>query len=172
VDCDRCGQRVHLGCSGWKRGDQQKWKRKEIKWKCWNCQEETGEVAGNTIEEEEADEELINEIKAGKECGKCHKRLRITKVIAKCNKCKNCFHHKCENISREQLLQDVRLGVWRCERCNSKEEMVFENEEGEEDDDNNVIDPEVLTATNNHPLRILQWNADGIKNKIFDLHRV
>ena len=106
-------------------------------------------------------------------CKGCRKKCRRDTTPFYCKECKGPYHQKCTKmniVQRDMVRIDPIKHQWTCQSCIKKEEKKAELAkeiivEEEVDEQTPGKAPEQMKSS----LRILQWNAEAVSGKIFEL---
>ncbi len=184
VDCRNV---CHLskGCSGFviPRGTDRNRVLAMRQWKCPNHSERTETPRDPTetenrstttttppsMEELRATGITFEEAQQQRErCAKCHFVLRCNARPIRCNVCQTGFHSKCSIGARWTSREAAEF---RCTKCDAKEKIRLANQEMVESipscPGKTVSQPTARAAR--PQFKIVQWNADGIRAKMFEL---
>ena len=93
--------------------------------------------------------------------------LRSNTVPVRCSLCSKGFHQKC-STGPKALTHDSH---WKCERCNNlQQNHTSASTYCQLPGSTNSSPSQPLPATSRNKLKIYQWNADGIRPKLMELH--
>ena len=167
-----CGKRCHKAtrCSTISR-----YSVNTAKWSCSDhCQHRTVTVAGRPVDDLQPSSCTSSSAASTTErrtCNHCKKTIakRGTAPLS-CRVCKASFHNCCSGLSRDTLRSVIDTDSWTCPVCAAKPlqqsaQSSFSQAVAQPKD--HAEPKESSTAKNS--LRILQWNADGIKPKLHEL---
>uniref|UniRef100_A0A1I8I854 PHD-type domain-containing protein n=1 Tax=Macrostomum lignano TaxID=282301 RepID=A0A1I8I854_9PLAT len=189
LHCRICDKYYHLqrDCSGLSRWAANK-AIGSTEWRCTSCtnrgsnavnstysfdSDSQPEVAPTEVAEVSRRQELLQRIQRDKpNCTHCRKPIRISTVIACRNTCEGLFHNACTQATRDQIKREVSRGMWRCPPCSKAASRSPPSPTGS--------DPTIPRRGSSAPgwdsskptLTILQWNADGICNKMGELEEL
>ena len=107
-------------------------------------------------------------------CVGCRKTIRANLSPIMCTQCNDFYHGTCSELPkavRELIKEDPVTKLWTCKICQRKMERTADlarklsfEEEVDEVSAN-------MNTTCKSSLRVLQWNAEAISTKMFDLSR-
>ena len=105
-----------------------------------------------------------------KSCSNCKGTLRVangTTISIECKDCKKLFHKSCTGLHKLSL-DAIGKGEesWTCPRCEEKQKIQDHTYQYGGDSTESA---ENSSKRANKSLRILQWNADGLRTKIDEL---
>jgi len=103
-------------------------------------------------------------------CNHCKKTIAKRGIPPlNCQVCKSTLHNRCSGLSRDALRSVIGTNCWTCSVCAAKQQQ--QSAQSSRDAAVQLRDcteqKELSVAKNS--LRILQWNADGIKPKLHEL---
>ena len=99
-------------------------------------------------------------------CAKCLAVLRSNTVPVRCNVCKKDFHQKCSTGPKAS----TRDNLWNCEKCTKlQQNRLAASTNCEPPGPTNSTPSQPLPAAVRRNLKILQWNADGIRPKFIEI---
>ena len=161
--CEICNVASHRGkdCSGVKR-----WKFPTT----WNCGKHHP-LLEEDPEELAAVPPVITAYKGSCSVPSCKSTIKSNHPHIKCLEegCDNRVHLKCSELDKVQTKEYLRgERKWSCTQCLTKrltsDHLTTHN--------NDLADSESPDPKDEHEkLRILQWNADGLRNKIIELRK-
>ena len=95
-------------------------------------------------------------------CEHCKKTIRRDIRPIMCRACRKSYHKVCPNVPRLEADMHALNGTWTCSRCSAAPVAPHTQPVPVE-----VSEPPVSSSRST--LRILQWNADGIRPKLAEL---
>ena len=100
-----------------------------------------------------------------KRCLQCGKVVRYSPNPLVCIGCWRTCHKSCSNMSRGEQSMHISNGSWHCENCSTSA-----NNKGVDSGDRRQAAPSRKTDVSRRGcLKILQWNANGIRTKMVEL---
>ena len=101
-----------------------------------------------------------------RKCFKCKGPIRIDHTPLYCSHCKRPFHGKCTKLTRDAIAAaKLTPNSWTCNRCISILAPIASPA-----DPNSIRSVSERVQKSCKPsLKIVQWNADGLKTKIYEL---
>ena len=184
VRCKPCGRnirvnQVHLTCTGCGAASHKQESCSGVKraalasssWRCCECGApriiNKQPPTNNTI--------LVGQIvgaqnNAGpavsmKRCLVCARVVRATTQPLICAGCQRDCHKSFSKLSRVEQVMHLASGTWKCDICNNAQTNNGYVNTGQPHD-NAVRRAEVRSRSN---LKVLQWNANGLKSKMVEL---
>ena len=166
VVCNGCNQGFHQLCSGLNRYELV---RRRPTWKCPPCKDGVTPTTATT--EQPADEQTNqphpNDL-TGHPCIKCKNRL--VPGYLNCKTCKKGCHQKkeCSGLNTRGACEKAAKGnFWECHFCTVKNRPP-DNPPKDSNDISEKSEPRRKSKLK-RPLRILQWNAEGVNTKMDEL---
>ena len=166
-----CGKKCHKAsrCSRISR-----YSVNTAKWSCSDhCQNSIVTVAGRPADDLQSSS--CSSVPAAgtierSSCNHCKKTIakRGTPPLC-CQVCKATFHNRCSGLSRDSVQSVIGTNLWTCPVCTTKQQQLLTQSSSQAAaQPRDCGEPKHSTAAK-CSLRILQWNADGIKPKLHEL---
>ena len=157
--CNMCRLPRHdkEDCSRIKNRYEVKRMKKKGNWICPSC----------TGDEQPPNEPASDpEVSPPKKCCSCTKTINTRYRHLTCCRCKAASHQKCqEDLTRDAVEKFMKTNSWICKQClTEKEDDPIPGTEEVQD----TPEPKGRGGLK-RPLRVLQWNADGLNTKIPEL---
>ena len=188
LSCFSCDARSHKGekCSGLSRTRQ----ALGI-WKCKSCAQDETQAAstlnppspspppasspdctlrrGNQVtlvgQVVGAPRQVSSSAASSHRCTHCDRVVRATRFPIKCGGCDMLCHKSCTGLVRSRQLVFIDSNAWRCEGCSKKSNSAAT------DPALRLLDASVKRSDfgSRNSIRMLQWNANGLKTKMVEL---
>ena len=97
-------------------------------------------------------------------CAKCSAAVRSKTVPVRCSVCSKGFHQKCSTGPKAS----TRNNLWKCEKCTNIQQNC--TSQSTNCGPSNSLPSQPVPSTTRNKLKIYQWNADGIRPKLLELH--
>jgi len=159
--CEGCGSGCHaaLKCSGLRRGLSVRG------WRCSPCggpppSGGTGELVAGCPVRRLAEGSGASQRPAREPCLMCGRQVRRSGRLLRCSQCDRASHHKCSALTRDELARPNPS--WVCSSCAPPSPRAPSVGAEDEDIAHRVGGAEFLMRG---CLRVMQWNADGIRGK-------
>ena len=178
-ECDYCGKGFRTGqkpfvchqtecsnkCHVWKDcSNISRWSSRN--WFCKTHNTQQGRTDQHPLPATTSDVPSTSTPEPRRKCKKCGKTISHRKPIT-CKCCNDSFHHIHSGLTKDEvkLFLSGNFSTWHCKKCEEREHPSIEQI---------VISPSVEISENNNSkfkqnLRIMQWNANGLKLKVGDL---
>ena len=157
-----CGKHCHKkkDCSNLKRADQER-----NVWECSDCNTtpKEGTIAGRVLKDLVAHTKPKSD--PSRQCPTCLKALRTSISPLICKVCDSEHHKSCAKISRDEIVSHVKNKSWICQGCKKKAEKTTTKNIPDTD----TTKEKTRDFIDSRGIRVLQWNADGIKSKMTEL---
>ena len=108
---------------------------------------------------------IIRPDSSQKRCLQCEKVVRFSTTPLACCGCKRLCHKSCSKLSRGEHDMFIQAGSWRCPNCS-----VNANNAGTDNNTTRRRAPARKADVRSRDcLRLIQWNANGIKIRMLEL---
>jgi len=145
------------------------------KWSCSDhCQSRTVTVAGRPVDDlysSSSSSAPADSSTDRRSCNHCKKTIaRRGTLPLSCQVCKANFYNGCSGLSRDMLRSVIGTGCWTCSACTTKQlQQSPQPLPIQADAQPRDCGESKEGTTVKESLKILQWNADGIKPKLHEL---
>ena len=117
--------------------------------------------------------ERSNDGEPAESCTKCKKTLRRDFTKYYCEKCKGAHHKGCTGVESEEALSKIKEDpehcTFTCEKCQRVQEAILEKATPIVFDEELVEKSGGMSTETKGYLRVLQWNAEALAPKMFEL---
>ena len=168
LTCRTCSATSHKqeACSGLKRGQQTPGHLT-----CTDCdptqrRHQPSHLTGPTLVSQQIGAlRPIRPDSSQKRCLQCEKVVRFSTHPLACCGCKRLCHKSCSKLSRGEQDMFIQAGSWRCPNCS-----VNANNAGTDNNTTRRRTPARKADVRSRDcLRLIQWNANGIKIRMLEL---
>ena len=105
-------------------------------------------------------------------CSKCHGPIRINTKPIKClnEGCENRYHQNCTDLNKDNVIKYYNGEInWICVPCTKKQQSTDHLTQHQTNDLPEATKNNLEATDERKSLRVLQWNAEGINPKMYEL---